>query len=294
MRFLYHLVAPGDPCLDDSGPLAPASLSSEGFVHCSYADRVHESGSLYFAGKAPWAMRIDPRRVDAPTVDASTPRGPMPHVHGPVPRDAVREVFRLAERAPHALPDAVTGTRFVVLGFRGMTLLDLVGVTDPLSRIRSMGVDPSSSVEVATLDADFADWGARFGAASVRPALEGADVVVLAGGPDAQRLAGEAEVVDYLRSFPANRLVASVCSGALLLGAAGRLRGLRATTHASVLDRLATFGASPDASARVVVVGNVVTGGGVTCGIDVGLALVARLYGDEARARIATQMQWPL
>lgn len=294
MRWLYHLVPHEDPTWRSDGPVAPASLATEGFVHCSYADAAHESGRLYLAGKAPVALRIDPRRLDVRLEDAATPRGPMPHVHGPIPRDAVREAFPLDARGEGTLPDAVTGTRFLVLGFSGMTLLDLVGVTDPLSRVRSMGVDDTASVDVASLDGDFADWGARFAVSQVRPPLAAFDVLVVAGGPGARALATATAMTSYLETFPSNRLHASVCTGALLLGAAGRLAGRRAVSHASAMDALATFGAEASPGSRVVVDGNVVTGGGVTCGIDVGLALVGLIYGDPARARLATQMQWPL
>lgn len=295
MRWLYHLIASDDPrcsaaSLDE---YAPGSLAHEGFVHCSYRDAVRESARLYFAGTTPSVLRIDPRRLDVRVDDASTPRGPMPHVHGPVPADAIREV--LALDAIDDAPDAVTGTRFVVLAFAGMTLLDLVGVCDPLSRVTTMGIDVGATLMVGSIDdmAPFVGWDARFHVGTRRPLLDAADVLVFVGGPDSRALAASPDVIAYVRSYPTNRLVASVCTGALFLGEAGRLDGKRATTHASAIEKLATFGARAS-SERVVFAGNVITAGGVTCGIDLGLALVDRLYGAEARRTIASRMEWPI
>src|SRR5262249_21840429 len=84
------------------------------------------------------------------------------------------------------------------------------------------------------------------------------------------------------------RFVTSVCTGALVLGAAGLLRGKRAATHWAWRDLLAPFGAIAD-PARVVRDGNIITGGGVTAGIDFALSVVAELVGRETAQ--ATQLR---
>jgi cyclohexyl-isocyanide hydratase len=127
-------------------------------------------------------------------------------------------------------------------------------------------------------------------AARYRPTLDQYDVLVVPGGPAARELAGDRALLDYLKSYPSNRLLASVCTGALLLGAAGRLVGKRATTHHRFLGDLERHGAVPTEE-RVVDVGQIVTAGGVTAGIDLGLHLVERLVGEEACAAIAEQME---
>jgi uncharacterized protein (DUF952 family) len=93
---------------DDVGdPYAPSSLASEGFVHCSYAPSVHETVALYFAADARLrVLEIDPRLLTAAIDVAETPRGPMPHVLGPIPRSAVVAVFERAE-LPGTLPDEI-------------------------------------------------------------------------------------------------------------------------------------------------------------------------------------------
>jgi putative intracellular protease/amidase/uncharacterized protein (DUF952 family) len=277
MRWLYHLTRGDAPV---AGP--------EGFVHCSFRDDLRETMRLHFANVAEADLRlfrVDPRRVADVRVEG--PRA-MPHVYGEIARDAC--ALELLERAP----DVVTGTKFAVVGFAGMTLLDLVGALDPLMRIVSMDVDRDASIEVVSAtDEPWSAFGARFSAARVRPPLDAYDVLVVAGGPETRRLEGDARVVEWLRGFPENRLAASVCTGALLLGAAGRLRGKRATTHHASLDLLARYGATAVSGTRVVRDGQVVTAGGVTSAMDLGLFLVDWLYGDEARARIAARMEYP-
>lgn len=285
-RWLYHLAEERD--LGDVW--SPPSLGEEGFVHCSFADQVAESARLHFHPAAKlFVHRVDPRRVGARVRLAPSSRGPMPHVEGPLVRDALVDAVPLEAFAG---PDRLTGTRFAFVGFRGMTLLDLMGVLDPISRIASMGFDATSTFEIVAA-AEGAAWegfGARLEAARVRPPLEDFDVLVIPGGVQARDLAKDAKTIAWLRGFPANRWAISVCTGALLLGAAGRLSGKRATTHRSALAELEAFGAEPVA-ARVVDEGDVTTGGGVTSGIDVGLHVVRELCGDEARARVADQME---
>ena len=83
----------------------------------------------------------------------------------------------------------------------------------------------------------------------------------------------------------------SVCTGSLLLGAAGLLRGYRASTHWMSMDLLALFGAIP-VRERVVIDRNRITGGGVTAGIDFGLVVAAKLAGDEVAQRIQLMLEY--
>lgn len=296
MRWLFHLVRPEDLSWGSDGRYAPPSLAGEGFVHASYRDAVSASAGLYFKAAELSQLRvlaIDPRRLDAPIEVADTPRGPMPHIRGSIPVDAVR-VLDLEAVDTH--PDLVTGTRIVLLAFTGMTLLDLVGPLDALTRIASMGFDATTTCEVAALTPGgdppvvWSAWGAELVTARYRPALESFDVMVVPGGPGTRVLEHDEDALAYLATFPANRLTTSVCTGSLLLGAAGRLHGKRATTHHKWMAELARFGALATEQ-RVVDEGQLVTAGGVTSGIELGLHLVRRLAGDEAYAAIAAQME---
>jgi transcriptional regulator GlxA family with amidase domain len=112
------------------------------------------------------------------------------------------------------------------------------------------------------------------------------DVVCVPGGLITRRVARDGgPIVDWLRRVhPTTTYTTSVCTGALLLGAAGILDGRRATTHWLVLDQLRSYGATPT-DERVVFDGTVVTAAGVSAGIDLALTLVTELQGaDTAQA----------
>ena len=145
---------------------------------------------------------------------------------------------------------------FVV--FDRLTSLDFVGFYDPVTRLKSMGI----------LD-DF-DWRICSTARSV---------------VDDRGLRIEAAAIG-------EPLKVSVCTGALLLGAAGFLQGRRATTHPSAYQELEPY-CGEVVRERVVDEGDVVTAGGVSASIDLGLHLVQRLAGADARRRIAAQMDYP-
>lgn len=292
-RWLFHLARPGEVRFDVEGRYAPASLAAEGFVHMSLRERLAESAALYFPGERPVVLRIDPRRLDAPLRYDPTPRGPMPHVYGAIPRDAMHE---LSLEAALAHEERVVGDRVVFVAFEGMTLLDLVGVLDPISRVASGGLDPTLSCRVVSLHEGrrvYAGQGLEILADASRPPLDDVDLLVIPGGLGTRALVDDAAAVAWLSTYPENRAIASVCTGALLLGAMGRLRGRRATTHPTELARLATYGALASGEARVVDEGQVVTAGGVACAIDLGLHLVSRIAGPEGRAAIARQMCLP-
>lgn len=118
------------------------------------------------------------------------------------------------------------------------------------------------------------------------------DVLCVPGGTGVNALLEDDALLDWLAAQGARAgWVTSVCTGALALGAAGLLRGYLATTYWLAIDLLPIFGATP-ISERVVVDRNRVTGGGVTAGIDFGLALAARLGGEEAARRIALGLEY--
>ena len=118
------------------------------------------------------------------------------------------------------------------------------------------------------------------------------DVICVPGGAGVADLMEDEEVLGFLRRQAAGaRYVTSVCTGALVLGAAGLLRGKRATTHWASHDFLAALGAIPT-QGRVVRDGNLLTGGGVTAGIDFALTLVAELCGAEVAQAIQLQIEY--
>jgi cyclohexyl-isocyanide hydratase len=118
------------------------------------------------------------------------------------------------------------------------------------------------------------------------------DVLTIPGGSGVNALLQDAEVLDFVRAQAAHaRYVTSVCTGSLVLGAAGLLRGRRATTHWGSHHFLRRFGAIP-VRERVVRDGNLITAGGVTAGIDFGLTLVAELAGQAQAEAIQLNLEY--
>ena len=118
------------------------------------------------------------------------------------------------------------------------------------------------------------------------------DLICVPGGTGMNPLLTDAETLDFIRSQAKGaRYVTSVCTGALVLGAAGLLKGKRAVTHWMSREMLAAFGATPVID-RVVVDGNVITGGGVTAGIDFALVVVAQAFGRDVAESIQLGMEY--
>lgn len=118
------------------------------------------------------------------------------------------------------------------------------------------------------------------------------DVLMIPGGPGQISLMDDPEVLTFLRNQAAGaKYITSVCTGSLLLGAAGLLRGYKASTHWLSFDQLAQFGAVPT-DQRVVVDRNRITGGGVTSGLDFAFSVLATLRGEHEARKIQLFMEY--
>ena len=118
------------------------------------------------------------------------------------------------------------------------------------------------------------------------------DVICVPGGVGVDALMEDSDTLDFIKAQASTaRYVTSVCTGALVLGAAGLLKGRRATTHWASHDLLESFGAIP-VKERVVRDGNLMTGGGVTAGIDFALTLVSELFDPEKAQLIQLQLEY--
>jgi cyclohexyl-isocyanide hydratase len=118
------------------------------------------------------------------------------------------------------------------------------------------------------------------------------DLICVPGGAGMNALLNDAETLDFIRRQASGaRYVTSVCTGALVLGAAGLLKGKRAATHWMSREMLAAFGATPVAE-RVVVDGNVITGGGVTAGIDFALKVAAEAFSPDLAKAIQLGIEY--
>jgi cyclohexyl-isocyanide hydratase len=179
-------------------------------------------------------------------------------------------------------------TVIVFAVFPGLTQLSLTGPYEVLSRVPLADVIVAS-VAGGALKSSKLDFGGIHRLADI-PAC---DVICVPGGAGVFDYAMRDETfLGELRRLAATaRLVTSVCTGSLALGAAGLLRGKRATTNWAWLGLLEPFGAIAD-TARVIRDGNVITGGGVTAGIDFALTVAAELAGPEVAKSIQLQIEY--
>lgn len=186
------------------------------------------------------------------------------------------------------MPENSTPCHIGLLIFPAMTQLDFAGPYEVFARL------PQTTVHVVANSAGpvRTERGLMLVPTVTCAQCPPLDVVVVPGGPGQHQLMQDQAVLGFLRQQAQQaKYVTSVCTGALVLGAAGLLRGYRATTHWLSLPLLELFGAIA-VDERVVVDRNRVTGGGITAGIDFGLHLAALLRGETIAQQIQLQMEY--
>lgn len=175
-----------------------------------------------------------------------------------------------------------------IIIFQNLTQLDATGPQEVFAATPGMRVLTIAK----TLDPITAKSGLRLLPDVTLAACPALDIVCVPGGPGANDAAEDPEILEFLNARAENlKFITSVCTGALVLGAAGLLRGRRATSHWSARDLLSGFGAIPT-PARVVRDGRVVTGGGVTAGIDFALTLIAEIRGVAAAQAVQLGLEY--
>lgn len=173
-----------------------------------------------------------------------------------------------------------------------MTAMDFIGVYDALIRLKTMKFLPAVEWEICAHTKEVADGtGLRITPTKAGESLSGYDLVVVPGGYGSRTLVNDSEFIAWLRTAEACGLKASVCTGSILLGVAGFLKGKRATTHQSAFDELRPY-CEEVVDRKVVDEGDIITARGVTSSIDLGLYLCEKFAGREARERIAKQMDY--
>ncbi len=192
--------------------------------------------------------------------------------------------------APAAAP---APKRIAFLVFPRLTFLDLIGAYDALRRVATMEIDPAVTHRIIGTEPEITDEsGLVVKPDAVYENLAAFDLLYVPGGLGTRTLLHDPRCIAYLRSWGDRRPLASVCTGALLLGRAGHLAGKRATTHHRAFDLLRPYCAEVVTDRRIVDEGRVVTAGGVASSLDLGLYLVEKFWGAEARQRIAAQMEY--
>lgn len=172
--------------------------------------------------------------------------------------------------------------------FPALTQLDLTGPFEVLARAPGFKIDFVSP----TLEPIRSDRGLCMMPTATFDTAAPCDILVVPGGPGTDdTLVDPAWVQFTARQAAGAKFILGVCTGSLLLGAAGLLRGKRAACHWQAREFLASFGAIPDAS-RTCIDGNIITSGGVTSGIDMALRAVAVMLNEETAMQIQLQIEY--
>lgn len=175
------------------------------------------------------------------------------------------------------------------LVFDQITLLDAVGPMEVLSRI------PAANIRFVAKSVEFAQSNKsrfRLMPDCTLEEMDTADILVIPGGPGVRPLLEDSRVLDWVRGVhESSQWTASVCTGSLLLAAAGLLQGLPATTHWNALAELGRYGARP-VRERVLVNGKIVMGAGVSAGIDMALTLASLVAGEAVARAIQLRIEY--
>lgn len=176
--------------------------------------------------------------------------------------------------------------------YDGMTLLDFSGIYDPVTRLKTMAFQKDLSFDVCSFSDTVASFeGLRIIPDKIRNDLKEYDLLAIPGGNGIGELIRDVAFLTWLRDVSPGAVLAAVCGGSLLLGAAGFLNGKKASTHPSLTGYLQRF-TDRVSDDRVVEDGNVITARGVTAAIDLGLYLCEKIAGPENRKQIQLQMDY--
>jgi transcriptional regulator GlxA family with amidase domain len=177
--------------------------------------------------------------------------------------------------------------------FDKMTTLDFVGFYEVVSWLKILKVNEAVTWDLCANKEEITDdRGMTIKIKHVSPDLSGYDLIFIPGGMPTRELRYDKEFVSWIQSARDVQYKVSVCTGALLLGAAGFLNGKMATTNPSAYELLTPY-CTEVVKARIVRDGDTFTGGGVSASIDLGLYLVESLTNADVAKKVQKMMDYP-
>jgi len=176
--------------------------------------------------------------------------------------------------------------------FNGVTWLDLIGVYDPLSRLKSMNYLPGLSWDFCSVTTTAKDnFGLEIIPTQINTSLAEYDVIIVPGGHGTRQLQFDNSFIDWLKTAGNDSYKISICTGSLLLGAAGFLREKKATCNFLEYETLKPY-CKQVLTDRIVEDGNIITAAAVSASLDLGLFLCHKWAGEAATAEIRKRMDY--
>src|SRR3954447_9198190 len=176
--------------------------------------------------------------------------------------------------------------------FEKITWLDLIGIYDPLSRLKSMKYLPDLTWDICACSTSVKDnFGLEIHATKLQPPLAAYDAIIVPGGFGTRQLQFDKDFIGWIQTAQDVKYKISICTGSLVLGAAGFLKGKKATTNYQEYDALKPY-CNEVSSDRIVEDNDVITAGAVSASIDLGLYLCNKWAGEEAATEIRRKMDY--
>jgi len=176
--------------------------------------------------------------------------------------------------------------------FNGITWLDFIGVYDPVSRLRSLNYIPDLSWDICSYTANAKDnFGLEVIPHKIRQPLVDYDAIIVPGGFGTRQLVFDAGFIEWIKTAKDAAYKISICTGSLILGAAGFLAGKKATTNYNEYETLKPY-CKEVLQDSIVEDGNVITAGAVSTSINLGLYLCNKWSGQNAREEIRKRIAW--
>lgn len=176
--------------------------------------------------------------------------------------------------------------------FDDITLLDFVGIYDPIKNIKRKNFIENLSWDLCATQKSIKDsFGLEVRINKVNPDLSIYDMVIVPGGLGTRTLQHDHKFIDWLKTAREVKYIVSICTGALLIGAAGMLKGKKATTNFNEYHSLEKYCAEV-IKKRIVDDHNVITAGAVASSLDLGLYICQKLLGEEKAEEIRIGMDY--
>jgi len=182
--------------------------------------------------------------------------------------------------------------KIAYITFNGITWLDFIGVYDPISRLKSLNYLPDLTWDICSYSENAKDnFGLEIKSTKIKSPLIDYDVIIIPGGHGTRHLQFDKDFITWIQTANKAAYKISICTGSLILGAAGFLKNKKATTNYQEYEALKPYCKEvlPD---RIVEDNNVITAGAVSASIDLGLFLCNKWAGQEAAQEIRKRMDY--